>query len=288
MLFALGALGELRCVEAETGKLVWKHAIVAEAGAATPTYGFSASPLITGEKLVVLSGAGRGKSVLCYHKATGKLLWSALDDVTGYASPALLTLSGQPQIVVCCETRTIGLNPEDGTVLWSHPWRVLNNQLPIAQPVQLATNRFLLSAGYFTGSEAVEIVRSNSNFTAQTVWKSKSLKNKFTSSVVSGGYIYGLDEDILTCLDANTGERKWKGGHYGYGQLVLANSHLIILTGEGELALVKATPDKHDEVARFPALSGKTWNHPALAEGKLLVRNGAEMACFSLGTEAVP
>jgi outer membrane protein assembly factor BamB len=281
-IFALGAVGDLKCVDAETGKLVWSHNIAAETGAAIPTYGFSTSPLVIQEKLLVVSGAGRGRSVLCYDKADGKLLWSALDDVTGYASPALFTISGQAQLVICCETRTVGLNPDDGGVLWSYPWRVLNNQLPIAQPVQLATNRFLLSGGYFTGSEAVEIVKANSNFTARTVWKTKNLKNKFTSSIVYEGYIYGLDEDILTCLDSNSGERKWKGGRYGYGQIALASGHIIILTGDGEIALVKATPEKPDERARFQAITGKTWNHPAFAQAKLLVRNGAEMACFSL------
>jgi outer membrane protein assembly factor BamB len=108
------------------------------------------------------------------------------------------------------------------------------------------------------------------------------MKNKFTSSVFSDGFIYGLDEDILTCLDASTGERKWKDGRYGYGQVVVASSHLIILCGNGDLALVKATPERQIEVARFSAINGKTWNHPAIGNGRLLVRNGAEMACFDL------
>jgi outer membrane protein assembly factor BamB len=146
----------------------------------------------------------------------------------------------------------------------------------------LDTNRFLLSAGYNTGCEAVEIAKSDSGFVTKTVWKNKFLKNKFTSSVYSAGYIYGLDEDILTCLDARTGERKWKDGRYGYGQLLLAGGNLIILTGEGELALVKASPEKHEELARFQAIHGKTWNHPAMDHGKLLVRNAVEMACFNL------
>jgi outer membrane protein assembly factor BamB len=207
------------------------------------------------------------------------LLWSSLDDVTGYASPDLL---GSSQLIICCETRAVGLGIENGQPLWSEPWRVLNNQLPIAQPVQLATNRFLLSAGYFTGSKAVEISGQGTNFSTRTLWKNKDLKNKFTSSVFHRGYVYGLDEDILTCLDAATGERKWKDGRYGYGQLIIAGDQLIILTGDGDVAVVLATPEGHQERVRFRAISGKTWNHPALAEGKLLVRNGAEMACFSL------
>jgi outer membrane protein assembly factor BamB len=112
------------------------------------------------------------------------------------------------------------------------------------------------------------------------------LKNKFTSSVLFEGHIFGLDEDILVCLDAATGERKWKDGRYGYGQLLLANGHLVILGGDGELALVKASSERRIEVARFPALRGKTWNHPAIADGRLFVRNAVEMACFDLRAEA--
>jgi outer membrane protein assembly factor BamB len=324
-VYALGALGTLTCVEAATGKPLWSHEIVAENHGDVPTYGLAPSPLVIDRKLIVLTSAGQGHSVLCLDKETGKTLWSALDDTTGYASPMLVQLAGEAQVIVCCEQRTVGLDPNNGKLLWECPWRVKNNQLPIAQPVVLGTNRFMLSAGYFTGCAAFEVIRiarpemagvhpssgaaSNpaparlqtssapgdanpaagedgrtpgADFSARVLWQNSNLKNKFTSSVLWQGYIYGLDEDILTCLDANTGERKWKDGRYGYGQLVLASGYLVILSGDGELALVRATPDRHDEVARFQAIHGKTWNHPAIAAGKLLIRNSAEMGCFDL------
>ncbi len=281
-IYVLGAMGELRCLDAETGKTIWSHNILVEYHASVPTYGIASSPLILGDKLVVQSGAGNGKSVLCLDKRDGKLLWSALDDPMGYASPALVNLAGQDQIIVCAESRTLGFNIEDGKLLWEIPWRVLHNQMPIAQPILLSTNRFLLSAGYFTGCAAVEVSKTSAGFNARIAWQNKNLKNKFTSSVFWQGYIYGLDEDILTCLNAATGERKWKDGRYGYGQLLLARGHLIILSGDGELALVKATPDRYDEVARFQAIKGKTWNHPAIADGKIFVRNSQEMASFQV------
>ena len=129
----------------------------------------------------------------------------------------------------------------------------------------------------------VEVSRTGPGFSARTVWKNKVMKNKFASSVFWQGHLYGLDEDILTCLDAESGERKWKQGRYGYGQLLLASGHLVVLSGEGELALVRAVPEKCEEIARFQAIHGKTWNVPAIAEGRLLVRNALEMACFELG-----
>ena len=113
------------------------------------------------------------------------------------------------------------------------------------------------------------------------------MKNKFTSSVLHEGYIYGLDEAILACIDAATGELKWKGGRYGYGQILLAGDHVIVLTEDGDLVLVRATPERHDEVARFPAIEGKTWNHPIIAGGYLLVRNLREMAAFDCGLSPI-
>jgi len=281
-VYAVGALGTLSCVEAANGKRVWSREILAENHAGVPSYGIAASPLVLEQKLIVQSAAGHGHSVLCFDKASGKELWSSLDDITGYATPMPAQLLGETQLILCCEKRTVGVNPSDGKVLWECPWHVKNKQMPIAQPVLLGTNRFMLSAGYFTGAASFEINKTESGFTSRTVWQNSNLKNKFTSSVFWQGYIYGLDEDILTCLDAETGERKWKDGRYGYGQVILADGHLIILSGEGELALVRATPRGHEEIARFQAIKGKTWNHPAIADGKLLVRNGAEMACFDL------
>jgi outer membrane protein assembly factor BamB len=128
----------------------------------------------------------------------------------------------------------------------------------------------------------VEVKGSGSIFTATTIWENINMKNKFNSSVLHNGYVYGLDEGILTCLDVNTGERKWKGGRYGYGQVILASGHLILTSDSGDLALVKATPDQYTEVARFSALQGQTWNYPAIADGRLLVRNANEMAAYDI------
>ncbi len=128
----------------------------------------------------------------------------------------------------------------------------------------------------------MEIGDNSGALTARKVWENTSMKNKFNSSVLSDGFIYGLDEGILACLDVKTGERKWKGGRYGYGQVILASGHLIVTSDTGDLALVRATPDQYTEVAKFSALEGKTWNYPAISNGRLLVRNQTQMACFDI------
>jgi outer membrane protein assembly factor BamB len=194
----------------------------------------------------------------------------------------LVSLAGQRQLLVSVNNRVVGLRVEDGTVLWEFPWVVQMGNRIVAQPVVLGTNRVFLSAGYGTGCAAVEITRLSDVWSAREVWRSKSLKNKFTSSVFRDGHLYGLDEDVLVCIDAGTGVRQWKDGRYGYGQVLLAGDQLIVLCGEGDLAIVRAVPDRHEEVVRFSAITGKTWNHPSIAGGRLLVRNAVEMACFDL------
>jgi outer membrane protein assembly factor BamB len=205
-----------------------------------------------------------------------------MDDKQAYTSPMLVTLAGQRQLLIVVARRIVGLKPEDGALLWEIPWQVQYDNA-IAQPVLVGTNRFVMSAGYGGGAMLVEISRAGEGFLARQVWKNQNLKNKFNNSVFWNGFVYGLDEGILTCIDAATGRRQWKEGRYGYGQLLLASGHLVVLSGEGELVLVRASPEKHQELARFQAIQGKTWNHPAIANGRILVRNAVEMACFQIG-----
>jgi outer membrane protein assembly factor BamB len=183
--------------------------------------------------------------------------------------------------MVVSSSRVVGLVPETGALLWSYAWDT-SNGINVSQPIIVDQNRFFVSSGYGKGAALVEVKGSGNSFTATTLWENINMKNKFNSSVLHNGYVYGLDEGILTCLDVNTGERKWKGGRYGYGQVLLASGHLIVTSDAGDLALVKASPDQYTEVARFTALKGQTWNYPAIADGRLLVRNGNEMAAYDI------
>jgi outer membrane protein assembly factor BamB len=281
-VYSLGAMGDLLCLDAASGKVIWRLNILADNQADLLSYGMASSPLVVGDKVIVQAGGSKGRSVVAYDKLRGIRLWSVLDDPATYSSPMFVELAGQEQLLVVTDHRAVGLQIQDGALLWSMPWIVKEHNRNNAQPVLLATNRFMLSGGYGTGSEAIEISRTKACFGAKPIWHNTSLKNKFTSSVFWQGFVYGLDEDILVCFDAQTGERKWKDGRYGYGQVVVADGYLIVLSGEGQLALVKASPDRYEELAHFQALEGKTWNHPALFGGKILVRNAVQMACFDL------
>jgi outer membrane protein assembly factor BamB len=280
-LYLQGATGNLVCLEAATGKLIWERNIIAENQARLAVYGVSASPLLVDDKVIVLPGGRNGKSVVAYDKQNGALIWQSMSDSQAYTSPMLVTLAGQKQILVVSARSIMGLSIGEGQLLWQVPW-VIPNDNAIAQPVLLGPTRFLVSAGYGIGSVAFEISRSNSVLAVRELWRNHYLKNKFSSSIAYEGYIFGLDETILTCLDAATGERKWKVGRYGYGQLLLAGDHLLVLAEDGTLALVEATPAEFREKARFQAITGKTWNHPSMANGRIFVRNASEMACYDL------
>ena len=280
-LYALGAGGELRALDAGTGDLLWRRNILEDAGAENLQWAMAAAPLIVDDLVVVQPGGANGWSVAAYRLGTGEVAWHALDDVQAYTSPMLATVAGRRQIVTVTAARAVGLDTVDGALLWEYPWTppVVPN---MAQPIVFDGNRVFFSSGYGYGAAVIEVARGGDNFDVREIWRNTRMKNNFSSAVLHEGYIYGMDEAILACLDAETGALQWKGGRYGHGQLLLAGDHLVILTERGDLALVRATPERHEEVGFSPAIEGKTWNVPALAEGRLLVRNARQMAAFDL------
>jgi outer membrane protein assembly factor BamB len=286
-VYALGALGELRCLDAATGRLIWRTNILDDSGATNLEWGMAASPLVVDDMVVVLPGGRSGQSVMAYHRDAGEPLWAALDDMAAYSSAMVATLAGRRQLLIVTASRLLGLTLDGRDVLWSYPWTTAFD-MTAAQPVVVSDNRVFVSSA--TGGAVVEVTASNGRLDAREVWRNIRMKNQFTTSLLHDGHLYGLDNAILACVDVETGEVRWKGGRYGFGQVLLAGDHLIVLTVDGDLALVRATPARHEELARFPVLEGKSWNHPAMAGGILLVRNLREMAAFDLraGTVAPP
>ena len=280
-IYALGALGELRCLDAANGAVIWRKNILTENGAENLDWGMAASPLIVDTTVVVLPGGPRGQSIVAYDRRSGETVWKALDDRQAYTSPMLVTLAGVRQILVVSASRVMGVTTDQGRLLWEYPWTT-SMGINVAQPIVLDGDRVFISAGYDHGAAAFQVSRAGDAFSATTIWEGRTMKNKFTSSLLHDGYLYGMDEAIMACVEAATGQLKWKGGRYGYGQVMLAGDHLVVLTEDGDVVLVKATPERHEEVARFAAIEGKTWNHPVIADGRLLVRNLREMAAFDI------
>jgi outer membrane protein assembly factor BamB len=280
-VYALGATGELRALDEASGRTTWRTNILDDADASNLPWGMAASPLVVDDTVVVLPGGSNGRSVVAYDRSSGRRAWSALDDQQAYSSPMLVTIAEVRQILVLTASRLVGLTTDGSGILWEFPWRT-SNDINASQPLLVGGNRIFVSSGYGTGAAMIELSATGGRFSVRELWRNTRMKNRFSSSVLHDGFIYGLDESILACVDAATGDLRWKGGRYGYGQVLLASGHLIVLTEDGDMVLVRATPGRHEEVARFPAIEGKTWNHPAMSDGLLLVRNLNEMAGFSV------
>jgi outer membrane protein assembly factor BamB len=282
-VYALGALGNLHCLDGATGKPLWHHDILAETGGELPQWGKSCSPLVYENLVIASAGGPKGKSLLAYDKSDGHLVWSAGDDASSYSSPAVLTLCGKPQIVMINATLTSGHDPADGHILWQHAWPDHGPDSPnIAQPLAVGDDRILLSKGYGVGSTLWQVHCDGDRYRVEPLWSKNTLKTKMTNAVVRARHAYGLDEGTLACIEIDTGRRVWKQGRFGHGQILLVDDLLLVQSEDGQLALVEASPEGYQELSRFTAVGGQTWNYPALAGRKLLVRSELEAACYEL------
>jgi outer membrane protein assembly factor BamB len=283
-VFTQGATGILNALDLETGRKLWSRQVVVENGAQLADWGKSASPLVVGGRVVVSAGGrNNGRALVAYDAATGEPAWAAGRDPANYSSPTLLTIGGRAQIVILNRASIAGHDPDTGALLWEAPFPA--GQPNIALPVALGGDRILASAGYGVGSRLYAVSEDAGRAAARLVWESPRLKSKFANLVVHDGSVYGLDDGVLTCLDPATGERRWKEGRYGHGQLLLVGGLLLVQTEEGELALVEPSPEGRREIALVRIFDGKTWNPPALAGDVLYVRSDREAAAVRLPTE---
>ena len=282
-VYTFGATGIVNALDARDGAVAWRRDAVSDSAMKVPGWGFASSPLVVGD-LVIVAAAGR---LVAYDIATGAPRWLGPDRGDSYSSPQLLTIDGVPQVLLMSAPGVISVSPADGKPLWEYKWPTATR---IMQPAMTADGGLLMTAGDAMGGAGMRrigVSHGPDGWKAEEQWTSTGLKPSFNDSVIHDGYVYGFDGAILACLDVKDGKRKWKGGRYGAGQLVLLRDQglLLVVSEDGELALVKAAPDQFTEVARFPALEGKTWNHPVLAGDRLLVRNASEMAAFRVSLE---
>jgi outer membrane protein assembly factor BamB len=282
-VYAMGATGILNALDAASGAVAWSRNVASDTDTKVPTWGFAGSPLVV-DDVVIVGAAGR---LAAYDIADGKRRWVGPTHGGSYSSPHRLTIDGVEQVVMLSDAGATGVTPADGAVLWEHAWA----GVAITQPARVGEGDILLSmvseAGSGVGTRRIAVARGPGGWTAEARWTSAGLKPYFNDLVIHNGHVFGFDGSILACVDLTDGRRTWKGGRYGNGQLVLLADQdvLLVLSEDGELALVGATPDQFRELARLPALEGKTWNHPVVVGDILLVRNGEEMGAFRLPTK---
>jgi outer membrane protein assembly factor BamB len=278
-VYTFGATGILNALDARTGAVRWSHNVAAEGKVATPTWGFSASPLVIDDVVIVAaSGVLAG-----YDRVTGKQRWLNPSKGGSYSSPHRVTIEGVEQVVFLGGPGVMSVAPADGKLLWESAW----DGGAIVQPGVTEDGDILINAMSMmggVGTRRLHVTHPAEGWKVEERWTSRGLKPYFNDFVVHKGHAFGFDGSILSCINLADGERKWKGGRYGNGQLVLLADQdvLLVISEEGELALVSATPDKFTELAKFPVFDAKTWNHPVLIGDLLLVRNGEEMAAFRL------
>lgn len=286
-VYALGATGVLCRLDLATGKPDWQINILEKNGAANIEWGMSGSPLVTGDVVIVnpgsQNGQGESRAVTAFDRATGELKWSGGNGQASYASPMLVELDGAKQVLFFDAGGLASVELGGGDELWRFDWKS-DHDINAAQPLVVDNQRLLLtSAG---GSALLKIAKTDDRWQVDELWRERSLKCSYANPVLHNGFVYGLDEGILACIELETGKRRWKKGRHGHGQVLLCEDRLVVLSETGNLVLVETNPEEYRELGIFQALEGKTWNNPILVDGKAYVRNHLEMACYDLAAGA--
>jgi outer membrane protein assembly factor BamB len=286
LLYVQGAAGHLQCLDPLTGVVKWKRDLMGEAERKkTPAWGYASSPLVVGDKVIAYSSGDEGEKgmLLAFDAATGEPRWTATAGNSSYSSPQLGKLAGRELVVFWGGTGLTAVEAQSGAPAWNYDW--LFRGYRVIQPLLLSETSILLGTGMGLGTRRVELVPDNGEMKFEDRWTSNDMKPDFNDFVAFDGALYGLDHNILCCIDLATGTKKWKNGRYGNGQLLLlpdAGQLLVLTEQTGELVLIRANPDKLDEVGRAKVLEGKTWNHPVLVGNRVYVRNAQEAACFEV------
>jgi outer membrane protein assembly factor BamB len=278
-VYTLGATGILNRLDLATGRRHWTVDVLADNAASQPDWGMPSSPLVVDDLVVVQLGSN-GTLLAAYDRETGERAWRTGSDRGSYSSPNLVVLGGREQIVSVNARSVSGHHPATGEMLWSEDWPQPGERVTPA--LRLADDLLLVSAGYGVGSRVLRVTPAGARFAVDEVWESRRLKSKFASMVARHATVFGLDDGVLVALDPQSGERLWKSGRYGHGQLLLVADLLLVQAENGEAVLVEASAEEHRELGRLAVLSGKTWNPPALSGDLLLVRNDREAACYRL------
>ncbi|MEO1527197.1 MAG: PQQ-binding-like beta-propeller repeat protein [Planctomycetota bacterium] len=280
-VFALGGDGILVHLDAVTGEEKWKRDLKVEAKREPPTWGFAASPMVTESLVIVHAGGKDDKGILAFNKETGEPVWSAPSGNHSYSSAQSAAFAGVKGLLMLSNDGLQFRNAEDGSEIWTHPWK--KEDYRVVQPYVIGDS-VVIGGSLGSGSRKITVSMNDSTWSINEDWTTSDLKPDYNDFVVFEGHAYGFDSGIFCCVDLETGDRAWKRGRYGNGQVLLLEDkgQLLIVSEKGDIVLVRATPDKLVELAKFKALEGKTWNHPVLIGDRLYVRNAREAACFEM------
>ncbi|MEM1207623.1 MAG: PQQ-binding-like beta-propeller repeat protein, partial [Acidobacteriota bacterium] len=293
-IYALGATGVLRAVDAATGEGLWHRDLQADFAAPLPGWGFSASPLVVAggddagndERVVVYAGGPGDDGLLAFHGASGEVAWRVATAGMNFSSPQPVRLGGRDLVLWAERIGVVALDPADGEVVWRFSPSVWGGA-PIVQVQRIGLDDLIVPLGDGIGIARIHVEHSaEGEWTVEERWTSRALKPTFNDFVVHDGHLYGFDGSIFACVDGVTGERRWKRGRYGEGQVLLlgGTGQMLVAAENGELVLLRADPDRHREEGRVRVLEEKTWSHPVVVGGRLFLRNAHE----AVGLDLVP
>lgn len=278
-VYALGLNGDLACLDAATGKILWGHNLPSEYGGKTPNWGYSESVLIDGPWVLCTPGGDKA-TLAAFLKTTGRPVWgSPINDTPGYASIVPAQIGGVKQYVQFMSSGVVSVNARDGRPLWKYT-NPANGTANISTPL-VQGNAVFAASGYGTGGGLYEIGRND----AREVYFTKEMKNHHGGMILLDGVIYGANESILTCLDFKTGETKWQSRNPGKCSLIYADGLLICRSEQGKVTLVEATPKEYRELGAFeqPDRSNReAWAHPVISEGLLYLQDQGKLLCYDL------
>lgn len=282
-VYTLGAKANLNCLDAATGKVIWAHDLMKEIGAKLPEWGFAASPLVIAGVVVVNADGENDHGLVAYRADTGAPAWHVPSKGMNFSSPQRAFLMDKECLLFTTNEELLALEPATGAVLWRHKptgW----SSAPMVQPQPIDGSSLIVALGDGVGTARLSVGFSADKWSVKEDWTSKNLKPAFNDFVYHDGALYGFDQNIFACIDAQTGARKWKKGRYGFGQVLLfeEQGRLLVMAESGEIVLLACDAKQSRELGRMQAIDGKTWNHPAFAQGRLYVRNGEEAACIDL------
>ena len=309
-VYVLGAMGDLLCLRAADGSVVWRKSYQTDYKAKLPTWGFVSAPLVDGERLIAVVGGEPGAKVMAFDKRTGRELWRALpsDFEPGYGPPLIVEAGGARQLIVWHPRAVASLNPATGEIYWEQPFAVRFG-MTVATPV--FSRHGLLVSAFYNGSRLYRLDPNRP--AAELVWRGNSdseietdgLHSLVTTPVVDGDYIYGIDSyGQLRCLDARTGKRVWESieltgenARWISAQIVKNGDRYFINNDRGDLILAKLSPQGYEEIDRVTILKptnptqrrrelgAVSWTHPAYANRHMIIRNDQEIVRYSLEAE---
>lgn len=282
-VYALTENGDLACLKAADGVPVWQRNILKDFGGRNPKWLISESPLIDGDRLIVTPG-GEGACIVALDKLTGKTVWTTKDlsDDAAYSSCIAVDVQGVRTIIGFTARAGVGVRASDGKLLWRYE-PVSNRTANIATPV-FNDNRVFYTSAYGTGCALLELKMQGNEITAQEVYFSSEMMNHHGGVVLIGGYLYGFNNAILSCIEFATGKTIWRDRSVGKGTLTYADGNLYLLSENNVVGLAEATPAGYREKGRFQIADQgwPSWAHPVVCGGRLYIRNQGALSCYSV------